>query len=175
MFYEFDQNNSGGNFITNDRLCARVVIEADSSEDAMDKAEELGCYWDGVSKGMDCGCCGDRWYPASGHMNIDAWKKEGYQVQVYDHIKGAVKVWNKKYGKYKVIKEPVWNKKYGTKSYTGNISFETIEEYLQFVTDEYDGWTNPGTRLFYKNGKVKEFRNNEYTEDNRTKDISKIK
>lgn len=62
MFYEFDQNNSGGYFVENETICHRLFIEADSEYEAIFKAEELGCYWDGVAKGIDCECCGDRWY-----------------------------------------------------------------------------------------------------------------
>jgi hypothetical protein len=34
MFYEFDQNNSGGRFIVNDKVTVSVFIEADSPEEA---------------------------------------------------------------------------------------------------------------------------------------------
>ena len=27
-------------------------------------AEDIGLYFDGVEQGMDCSCCGDRWYRA---------------------------------------------------------------------------------------------------------------
>lgn len=61
-FFQFDQNNTGGSFITDDKVCHRLFIEADSVEEAIEKAENLGCYWDGVSDGIDCPCCGDRWH-----------------------------------------------------------------------------------------------------------------
>jgi len=61
MYWEFNQNNSGGRFVVNDKLCHRVIVEAHSFEQAVEKAEELGCYWQGVSQGIDCPCCGDRW------------------------------------------------------------------------------------------------------------------
>lgn len=60
-FFEFDQSNSGGSFITDDKVCHRLFIEADSVEEAIEKAESLGCYWNGVDNGRDCPCCGDRW------------------------------------------------------------------------------------------------------------------
>lgn len=62
-FFEFIQNNSGGSFVQNETLCHIVIIEAGGLNEALDKAEDLGCYFDGVSKGIDCPCCGDRWYP----------------------------------------------------------------------------------------------------------------
>ena len=60
-FYEFSQNNTGGSFTVNDKLCHRLFIEAPSLNIACSIAEELGCYWEGVQGGIDCGCCGDRW------------------------------------------------------------------------------------------------------------------
>ena len=58
-WYEFDQNNSGGSF----RLPAHVVwIQAGSSEEAARLAEAEGLYFDGCESGLDCPCCGDRWY-----------------------------------------------------------------------------------------------------------------
>lgn len=61
-FFQFDQLNTGGSFITDDKVCHRLFIEADSVEEAIEKAENLGCYWNGVEAERDCPCCGDRWY-----------------------------------------------------------------------------------------------------------------
>jgi len=44
-FYEFAQNNTGGSFVTNDKLCHRIFIEATTESEAVQKAEDLGCYW----------------------------------------------------------------------------------------------------------------------------------
>lgn len=59
-FYEFRQNNSGGSF--NTKMPLYMWIEASSKEEACAIAEEHGVYFDGVDEGMDCPCCGDRWY-----------------------------------------------------------------------------------------------------------------
>ena len=61
MWYEFNQNNSGGRFIVDDKVCHRVFVEADSAMDANDIAVNLGIYFDGCEDGRDCDCCGDRW------------------------------------------------------------------------------------------------------------------
>lgn len=61
-FYEFSQNNSGGTFVVDDKLCHRLYIEAETKNQAIRIAEDLGCYWDGCESGEDCTCCGDRWY-----------------------------------------------------------------------------------------------------------------
>lgn len=62
MFFEFSQNNSGGSFDVNDKLCHQLFIEANSRDAAVEIAESLGCYWNGVEEGNDCECCGDRWH-----------------------------------------------------------------------------------------------------------------
>jgi len=67
VFYTFDQNNSGGGY-DNDRtrgIGPIVVIEAASNNEANRQAEEIGLYFDGVDRGDDCECCGDRWYRVS--------------------------------------------------------------------------------------------------------------
>lgn len=64
MFYTYNQSNPGGRFIQNDKLGQYVVIEADSADDANSRAENVGIYFDGCDDGMDCSCCGDRWYRA---------------------------------------------------------------------------------------------------------------
>lgn len=60
-WYEFTQNNSGGYFEEDENVCHRMLIEASSFDEATEKAESLGCYWNGVSADIDCPCCGDRW------------------------------------------------------------------------------------------------------------------
>ena len=64
-FYEFSQNNSGGYFDVDEKICHRLFIEAESEGEAIKKAEIIGVYFDGVDNGMDCECCGDRWYGCS--------------------------------------------------------------------------------------------------------------
>lgn len=64
-FYTFNQNNSGGSFLKDDTtgLTHYVCIEAMDADKANEKAESIGIYFNGCEYGMDCGCCGDRWYP----------------------------------------------------------------------------------------------------------------
>ena len=61
MFYTYIQCNSGGRYEVNEDVKQYVIIEADSAEKANNKAEDLGIYFNGVMKGIDCPCCGDRW------------------------------------------------------------------------------------------------------------------
>lgn len=62
-FFTFDQNNSGGSFDYDGErgITHYVIIEAADRHQAVDRAEEIGLYFDGVSDGRDCPCCGDRW------------------------------------------------------------------------------------------------------------------
>ena len=70
-FYHFSQNNSGGGFhFEPDRgISAHVIIEAKDENEAVDRAERIGLYFDGVEDDLDCECCGDRWdRPWSGDL-----------------------------------------------------------------------------------------------------------
>lgn len=60
-FYLIEQNNSGGYYQIYDKLCRKLIIQAEDNKLALEKAEALGCYWGGAKKGIDCSCCGDRW------------------------------------------------------------------------------------------------------------------
>lgn len=64
MFYCFKQNNSGGSFdFDEDKgITHFVIIEGNTLEDILNKAESIGIYFNGVENEMDCECCGDRWY-----------------------------------------------------------------------------------------------------------------
>ena len=56
--YVYRQNNSGGYIIKPAKF---IIVEAENEPAALDKAKEAGLYLDGVSLGVDCSCCGDRW------------------------------------------------------------------------------------------------------------------
>ena len=64
-WYEYTQNNSGGSFDSDDKVCHRVFIQAESDFESLVKAEDIGIYLDGCDDGLDCPCCGDRWYEAT--------------------------------------------------------------------------------------------------------------
>lgn len=66
-FYQFRQNNSGGSF---DGF-VNIIIEASTPGEANEIAPEYGIYFNGVSKGIDCDCCGDRWYRVYDHDGTD--------------------------------------------------------------------------------------------------------
>ena len=153
MFYEFNQNNSGGHFVVNDKLCHRVFIEADNTYEAIHKAEELGCYWYGVKEGRDCPCCGDRWnkdYVKA--VNIETINERGYSVSAY---RGSLSKWKSKYGSYEVVEAPTITDGLFGKRCEGRIKFRNLVEYIQFLANEY-GWTTPDARVYYKDGSIKE-------------------
>ena len=58
--YVFRQNNSGGFFIGP----INREIKASNANEANEIAVKRGIYFDGVHKGIDCACCGDRWTQA---------------------------------------------------------------------------------------------------------------
>ena len=66
MFFTFTQNNSFGTFDVNYNVDHFVIIEAESADEANDIGEHIDIYFDGVEKGIDCECCGDRWYRSYG-------------------------------------------------------------------------------------------------------------
>lgn len=79
-YFHFKQNNSGGGFDFDEAtgITHHVVIEASSADEADDRAESIGLYFDGVDSGRDCECCGDRW--------SRAWRDDGSpEPMVYSH------------------------------------------------------------------------------------------
>ena len=73
-WFEYHQNNSGGRFDIREAegITVYVVIEADDWQHANYLAKRIGLYFDGVEKGRDCDCCGDRWHSAySGDSGTD--------------------------------------------------------------------------------------------------------
>lgn len=166
MFYNFDQNNSYGYFVVDEKVCHRLLIEADNEEEAVSKAEELGCYWNGVDNGVDCPCCGDRWSRYFLEpIDIEKYTEKGYPVSVYDNIyRDTVAEWNRKYGKYECVVAPQFETTFSSRAYVGRIRFKDVEEYAQFLADEY-GWTVPDARVYYKNGVVKEIFSSKFQND----------
>lgn len=69
MFYTFNQNNSGGSFQVDEfmGISNYVIVEATSVDHANEIAESIGLYFEGCYSGMDCPCCGDRWYPVASY------------------------------------------------------------------------------------------------------------
>lgn len=161
-FYEFSQTNSGGSFEVDDKLCHRLIIEAESEEEALSIAEELGCYWDGVNNGNDCPCCGDRWHRSASEVDIETYNEKwnGMEISewqtgsVVDHDK-AIEELKIKYPNVEWSVNPQAEDKYGSVRVTGKIRLRNIEEYSQLMADQF-GWTKPDIRIFYKNGEVKE-------------------
>jgi hypothetical protein len=147
-FYRFSQNNSGGSFVTNDKLCHRLFIEAESYQQAKEKAEGFGVYYNGVADGHDCDCCGDRWYDSEEEIKDYT---EDYPVE----CSGDRAAWLAKYGDYTIVQEPERQDKFGHEYWHGKIKFKNIFEYAQFYADEL-GWTTPDIRIFFADGTIKE-------------------
>ena len=147
-FYEFSQNNSGGFFDVNDKVCHRVVIEAKNEKEAISIITPMV-----EDQSSSCPCCGDRWSLYPTEIDINEWKKEGYPVGVYDFYENPEKRWFSMYGNFPRLVEPTWNSdKLGvSRQFHGAIYFNTIEEYCQHLANSY-GWTSPDVRIYYTDG-----------------------
>jgi hypothetical protein len=172
QFYEISQNNSGGSFVINDKLCHRLFIEAESSKQATRIAENLGCYWDGCASGMDCDCCGDRWHQPDTILDFDNINTRwgGYEVRHWlkdDNVNKDVAIQNMKamYPNADWLTEPTVDIRYGSTRVFGRIKVDSIELYAQILANLF-GWTEPDARIFYKNGEVKEINSNKYNGSN---------
>jgi hypothetical protein len=62
--FNFNQNNSGGSFVTDENVTYDTLFESKTSKGANKKAKEVGIYFNGCEEGYDCSCCGDRWSKA---------------------------------------------------------------------------------------------------------------
>lgn len=140
-FYQFNQNNTGGSFITDENLCHRLFIEAKDENEACEIAERLGVYFNGCEEGMDCPCCGDRWYRPN-EVAIP-YKYGAFTLEQAEKIA-------EKYGATVERRE----KKNSYKDRMWDVVFP-LEMYAKYLAEEY-GWTSPDVRIFYKDGTVKE-------------------
>lgn len=157
MFYEFHQNNANGELVVDSKLCSKLYIEAHNDKEAISKAETLGCYWDGVEKGVDCPEYGDRWEITNDTIELELYIDVGYSAYVFGFdADSMVSLWNKKYGKFKAVARPQMYSLSDRMAYVGRIAIDTIEEYAQINADEY-GVTSPDVRVYFLNGNVKEF------------------
>jgi len=99
MWWVFEQNNSGGHFIIDDKVSYRVVIEADTANQADNIADKI---LDNVGS---CRCCGPRWGSAS-EWACHASKEEALAslrpVDPYYQEPGDNGIWAYVYGKEKV-------------------------------------------------------------------------
>ena len=119
LFYHYSQKNSFGVFdrYSDKGIGTDVIIEAYSAHDANKKGKKIGIYFDGVEKGIDCPCCGDRWYEAyddnKGTINPTIYNKaldeieSGYsREEVYIHyLDGSIECYKFKLSEKDRLKE----------------------------------------------------------------------
>ena len=86
MFYNFNQNNSGGWCHNNKDLCHHVIIEAENAAEANELAESIGIYFNGVEDNLDCSCCGDRWYPVWGQGDDEPLIYDAHPAAYTEHF-----------------------------------------------------------------------------------------
>lgn len=160
--FEFNQNNSGGGFDVDDKVCHRVFIEANNEEEANEKASELGIYFYGVDSGRDCDCCGDRWRSVDDdddvYEDLKRWSTEGYEVfpTFGNTVEEAIEEFREKYSDFSIVDGSLRTEKsYNGYSCTAKLKFNTVEDYAVYLAQEY-GWTSPDSRIFYANGTIVE-------------------
>jgi hypothetical protein len=149
-FFEFRQNNSGGEFDVDENLCLSIYIEAEKAEEAKEKALDLGVYFDGVENGVDCECCGDRWYESDTKLDeSNIMFLSRYDENKLDEILKIVGS--------NLVRKP------GDSIMVGSVSrilshfeigFDTLSQKLKAQSILDTKWTSPMYRVFYKNGGV---------------------
>jgi hypothetical protein len=87
MFYTFNQNNSGGYFVIDEKhgVCEHVIIEAETLGQADARLQAIGANVDGFSDW--CNCCGERW--SSSWMDDDDGTEQPmiYDTLVHEEVK----------------------------------------------------------------------------------------
>lgn len=148
-FYEFTQNNSGGYFDVDENVSHRVIIEAETEEEAEEKFRPMI-----ENQSGSCECCGERWWVSAEEVELERYKTDGYSATFYTHYKDYKERWKKLFGMFtrkskpKIIKQK-WGEEFGTLVYLQN-----IEEYCQFMANRYMFNTSPDSIIHYKNGKI---------------------
>lgn len=147
IFFEFNQNNSGGHFDVNENVAHRVIIEAETYQEALKKFEPMI-----KNQSSSCPCCGERWYLYEKKIDINDYRINGYQVAVYTAIhERPLEEWRKKYGQFKVLEEP----KIKQNQVVGKLLFENIEDYASYMAIQY-GWTTPDIKIHFSDGTIKD-------------------
>lgn len=105
-WFHYAQNNSGGSFdyCEKEGITHHVVIEAENSDMADQRAQYIGIYFNGCDDGRDCSCCGDRWSGADSEGDAEpmvygedarsyegwcGWMKEGREIAIHP-LKGPI-------------------------------------------------------------------------------------
>jgi hypothetical protein len=142
-FYEYCQNNSGGGFDTDDNLTHRIIVEATSENEAIRIGKNLGIYFNGCDEGLDCDCCGDRWYhPHEVRLNFGSFSQDE-ALAVGKEYQGTVCDTAKPY-----------------KDRTKDFHFQNVEEYARFMAERWGYKFDdqiPDTRIHYLDGRVQGF------------------
>lgn len=89
-YFRYTQNNSGGSFDIDDVVAQHVIIQAHSASEANSIAKIVGIYFNGCDEGIDCRCCGDRWYEAGDGKGTDTPLIYGEDPTTYNSIFTAV-------------------------------------------------------------------------------------
>ena len=143
-WYEFSQNNSGGDFVEDENLGKYVFIQADNKSKAIEKAEEIGIYFDGCNSGIDCSCCGDRW-----HTPDELKFPYRYGTLSLNEAMATAKEYGIDFDKttwrYMGTHEPDPNRY--------DLIFKTVEEYAKYLIKGYK-FMSVCARIHFENGTI---------------------
>lgn len=143
-WYEFSQNNSGGDFVEDENLAKFVFIQAKNEKESIKKAKEIGIYFNGVRNGTDCGCCGDRW---SSPDELEFPYR--YGTLSINEAMGAAKRFGVNFDKttwrYMGTHEPDPNQ--------FDLIFESIEQYAKYMCGNYR-FMQYGARIHFNGGTI---------------------
>lgn len=134
-----------------DNVCHRVFIEAETSKDAQNKFEPMI-----ENKSSSCPCCGDRWSGCDpDEVELERLSTKGYPVGVYTNYKDYDKRFDKIINGLRLIEEPKLIKHSYGKEFRGIVAIDTVEQYAQFMANQY-GYSTPDAIIHYANGTKKQ-------------------
>lgn len=155
MYFNYRQNNSGGSFVYDEArgISVRVIIEADSADEANARAESIGIYFD---DSMDCDCCGSRWSEAyDSYDTLEGELPEPDDPFIIDESGYGYSKWVKGYEGFVHLKNGVSygfgkkTKKINPKKYGGENGFGfyfTATESGEIFPVDSKGWAKDGNR-----------------------------
>lgn len=114
-FYVFDQNNSGGYFVTDENVASEIIIEATEEQQAVTRLNEI------INQKPEytnfCPCCGKRWYPEYSDVYLRYWvsdeqyekfeaERDGHEAMFYPLEEEHRLIPWSRYGMYNYLPSP---------------------------------------------------------------------
>lgn len=139
-FYEFNQNNSGGIYDVTEDVTSVVIIEAYTEQQAVEILEPMI-----EDQSASCRCCGERWntsYVEEVNLNYE-WEVKTYYTSEKTEQE-TEEEWYRLYGNLPYKVKPTKQQKNSYFVFTTNIIMETIEQYAQFMCNNFGNSVDKG-------------------------------